>query len=158
MCVNVLIAWMLCALCECLEPAEARRGCWMPWNWTCRLLWATMWLLGSEPQTSARTSVLNHTESDFQDLDLYSMFYKFIIIKLTPKSSYCHVLVIVIWIDFFKNLLVFFFFLFSKISRHGLPMQARLALDSWSQSLRLPNVTGMPGKNLWFFFLMKWKF
>jgi hypothetical protein len=42
-------------------PAEARRGRWIFWNWSYRLLWATLCMLGIEPGSSGRaTSALSH--------------------------------------------------------------------------------------------------
>lgn len=39
-------AWMyVCDPHACL--VEARRGCQVPWNWTCGWLWMAMWVLGS---------------------------------------------------------------------------------------------------------------
>lgn len=32
---------------------EARRGCWISWNWS-TLMWATMWVLGTNPLSSTR--------------------------------------------------------------------------------------------------------
>ena len=49
------------ALCR-----EARRGAWMPWNWSSRWLWATMWVLGIEPESPGRAIMLETTEPSFQ--------------------------------------------------------------------------------------------
>lgn len=32
-----------------LTPAEARKGCWIPWDWNYSQLWAVMWVLGIKP-------------------------------------------------------------------------------------------------------------
>lgn len=44
-----------------LVSAEARRGCWIPWNWNCRRLWATPWLL--DILGTLRTRLLMFKES-----------------------------------------------------------------------------------------------
>lgn len=38
-------------------PMDAQRGCQIPWNWSCRRLWATqkIWVLGTELRSCART-------------------------------------------------------------------------------------------------------
>lgn len=48
-----------CAPCACLLPTQVRR-LWISWKETYRLLWVTIWVLGTEPQPSARAiSALN---------------------------------------------------------------------------------------------------
>ena len=48
----------------CTVPKEARKGCWIPWNWNYSYLWAAMWVLGIEPGPSGRpASSLNHWAS-----------------------------------------------------------------------------------------------
>ena len=49
----------LCMLCACLVPTEARRGHRLPWNWSYRWLWATVWVLRIEPISGRVASVLN---------------------------------------------------------------------------------------------------
>ena len=41
-----------CAQHACLVPT--RRGCWLPWDWSCMWLWAVMWMVGSKFMSSAR--------------------------------------------------------------------------------------------------------
>lgn len=44
----------------CLLPAEARRGCPIPWSWSYRLFGAAKWVLRTEARSSGRaTSVPN---------------------------------------------------------------------------------------------------
>ena len=45
---NVFI-FILCAL-MCMSVW----GCWVPWNWSYRQLWAAMWMLGIELRSSGR--------------------------------------------------------------------------------------------------------
>lgn len=35
----------------CLVSMEARRRCWILWNWRYKWFWATMWVLQIEPQS-----------------------------------------------------------------------------------------------------------
>lgn len=37
-----------------LVSLEARRVCWIPWAWSYRWLWVTVWVPGIEPASSAR--------------------------------------------------------------------------------------------------------
>lgn len=37
-------------------PVEVRRGHWVPRNWSYRQLWGAMWVLGTEPEASARAA------------------------------------------------------------------------------------------------------
>lgn len=55
MCVCVFPA--LCAMCLVLK--EAKRGQWLPWNWSYRLLGATKWVLEN------RTQVLGNISQGF---------------------------------------------------------------------------------------------
>ena len=51
----------LCAPYMCLVPMEDSRGCWIPWTWSYIWLWATMWVLRTEPGSSERAaSTLKH--------------------------------------------------------------------------------------------------
>lgn len=46
--------------CKCAVAMEARRGHWIPWNWSYWWLLAAMWVLGIEPWSSGRrVSLLN---------------------------------------------------------------------------------------------------
>jgi hypothetical protein len=55
----------VCVPCTCLVPAaESEGGHQNPWNLESRRWWATRWVLGIEPGSSAREdSVLNHWTS-----------------------------------------------------------------------------------------------
>lgn len=49
---------------EYMVLTEIRRGHWMPWNYTYGWLWATIWMLGIEPRSFARTrSALNYWDT-----------------------------------------------------------------------------------------------
>ena len=50
----------------CVMPMEARRRQWMLWNWGSGQLWATMWVLGTEPRLTARTAG-DSDESSLED-------------------------------------------------------------------------------------------
>lgn len=39
-----------------LVPAEARRGCQVPWNWSDKQLWAALWVLEIKPCCSAKAA------------------------------------------------------------------------------------------------------
>lgn len=41
---------------------EARRGPWIPWSWTYRWLWVTLWVLGIEPDPLEEQPLLVTTE------------------------------------------------------------------------------------------------
>lgn len=55
--------WVCCLLLSVLYVCmlvEARRLCWIPWDWSCRWSWA-MWVLGREHRSTTRaTRVLDH--------------------------------------------------------------------------------------------------
>jgi hypothetical protein len=46
----------VCVPLECLVSVEARRGCWILWNWNYRWNLAVMWVLGFELRSSERTA------------------------------------------------------------------------------------------------------
>lgn len=46
----------VCDSCTCLVPAEAWEGHQIPWDWSDRQFWATLWVLGSKLRSSARTA------------------------------------------------------------------------------------------------------
>lgn len=46
----------ICALTVCLMPTEVKRWYQIPWNWRCRSLWGTMWVLGTSAWFSKRTT------------------------------------------------------------------------------------------------------
>ena len=57
----VCLCLCVCALLACLVPAEARRKCWITWNWSYRQLWAATCMLGIRPSSFERVaSALNH--------------------------------------------------------------------------------------------------
>jgi hypothetical protein len=39
-------------------PEEARRECWILWNWNYKQLLAAMWMLGTEPMSPAKDKYL----------------------------------------------------------------------------------------------------
>jgi hypothetical protein len=45
-----------CTLCAYLGPMEARRGHQMPWNWSYKWLWASMWVMQTKPGSSPRVA------------------------------------------------------------------------------------------------------
>lgn len=52
-------AWKyLCVPHACLVPLEARRWCWILWNWSYRWLLTTILVLGLEPLSSEKSSYL----------------------------------------------------------------------------------------------------
>lgn len=62
--VFILCKWVFCLhVCLCTTyvsgATNARRGCWMPWDWSYRQLrlWAIMWMLGIEPRSSGATVI-----------------------------------------------------------------------------------------------------
>lgn len=40
----------------CVVHKEARRGHGIPWDWSCRCLWATLWILGIKPRCSGKAN------------------------------------------------------------------------------------------------------
>lgn len=46
----------VCASCTYFVPAEVRRRHWIPWTWSYRCLWTTMWVLRPEPRFSSKTA------------------------------------------------------------------------------------------------------
>lgn len=61
-----ICVWMFClhvhmpTMCMCLGPAEVRRGHSVPWNWSFRWLWVTMWVIKPKSESSTRgVSALN---------------------------------------------------------------------------------------------------
>lgn len=64
MCTNVLPVYVYVPH-KCLVPTEARRGHWLPWNWSYRLLWISLWVSGTEPRSSpkAANAALSHSSS-----------------------------------------------------------------------------------------------
>lgn len=43
------------------NATRRHRGHQFPWNWNCKWLWATMWILGIKPRSSAKaTCAINH--------------------------------------------------------------------------------------------------
>jgi hypothetical protein len=60
----------VCAPCVSLVPREARREHWIPWNWSYRQLWATMWVLGVEPGSFGRATP-EPTFQPFYDLHFF---------------------------------------------------------------------------------------
>lgn len=61
-CVNDCFACRyVCVAHTRLASMEVRKGCQNPWNWSHGRLWATKWVLGTEPRSSARApSSLDH--------------------------------------------------------------------------------------------------
>lgn len=54
-CILVWVCVDYMHVCDiCLVPVKVRAGCQIPWNWSDRWLWATMWVLGIEPGSSTR--------------------------------------------------------------------------------------------------------
>lgn len=53
LCTCVRCCEFMCTMCM-KEPTEVRRGRWIPWNWSYRLLWAVMWVLGTKFRAFAR--------------------------------------------------------------------------------------------------------
>lgn len=59
-----LILFYVYGCCACMHTCaphvckayEAKMRHWIPWKWNCRLLWATMWVLGTEPGSSRRAA------------------------------------------------------------------------------------------------------
>lgn len=72
--------------CVCLVPQEVTRRCLIPWNCCYKQLWEATWVLGTEPQSSARAasewwiSLFLHKELNFgwifgfNNLKLYYLF------------------------------------------------------------------------------------
>lgn len=60
MCAHHLLAWCL--------PAKAIRGSWVAWNWSYRLLWITMWVLGIKHGSSGRAASVLPAEPSVQFL------------------------------------------------------------------------------------------
>lgn len=56
LCVSMYVS----AVHVCLVPEEARRGSWIPWNWSYGWLWVTMWVLGVEQWSSTRATRAFH--------------------------------------------------------------------------------------------------
>lgn len=69
----VCVCSLPCTMCSQV-PWDVRRGCQAPWNWSCRLQVVgsyLMWVLGTKPWSSARTT---HTLTAKQSLQLYIWF------------------------------------------------------------------------------------
>lgn len=54
--------WVCCEYHVCTGALLlVRKGCWMPWNWSYRELWAVVWVLRTKPQfPKGAASALNH--------------------------------------------------------------------------------------------------
>lgn len=50
------VCMYVCAPSMCVVHKEARRGHGIPWDWSCRCLWATLWILGIKPGCSGKAN------------------------------------------------------------------------------------------------------
>jgi hypothetical protein len=57
-------AWM--HACACLGPTEARGRYWIPWNWSYRWSWASIWVLGTKSGSSGRAAIAPRHRAVFQ--------------------------------------------------------------------------------------------
>lgn len=62
MCMDVLPISNVCGLCACLLLHRSEEGIGSPGTGDNRWLWATMWMLGTKPTSSARATVLLTTK------------------------------------------------------------------------------------------------
>lgn len=71
----------------CLVLAEARRGHWIPWNWSHRWLWlwAAKWVWESNLSSGRVDSAPNHC--DISPVSEYSIFRKLLISELTTHQQ-----------------------------------------------------------------------
>lgn len=51
-----------CILCVCLAPAEAKGRHHIPWRWSYRWLWVTIWALRTHPRSSLRDARIPNYE------------------------------------------------------------------------------------------------
>lgn len=54
----ILFLWVrvctyICVVCACILPMKVRSGHCVPWTWSCRWVWVTTWVLGTELRSSA---------------------------------------------------------------------------------------------------------
>lgn len=54
---GILPGMCVCVLYTCLVLQEMRVGYWSPWNCNYRWLWATVWVLGIEHNSSGRSAI-----------------------------------------------------------------------------------------------------
>lgn len=57
-----------------LVTLEVRIRCWIPWNWSCWWLWATVWILETEPGSSVKVTVLLTAELSLAPRFYFSAF------------------------------------------------------------------------------------
>lgn len=80
----------------CMPRAQGgQRGHLIPWNWNYRLLWAATWVLGIDPQASARAAyVPNHwtisPANTHTTLKAFPHFYKYFANTDLLARSSCH--------------------------------------------------------------------
>lgn len=66
----ILWVWLFClhvCLC-CMFVQCSRRGHWIPWNWSHRTWWSTMWVLGTDIRSFPRARAPSAAEPALQAL------------------------------------------------------------------------------------------
>ena len=55
-----MFSLQVCMCTVCMMLTKGIRGHWLPWHWSLRQLWVTMWSLGTEPGPVKEQPALNH--------------------------------------------------------------------------------------------------
>lgn len=66
---------LVCVPCVCLVAAEVRRGHWIPWDQSCRQLWAVAWVLGIDPNLLEKEPVYLTAKPSLQPVKSISKEY-----------------------------------------------------------------------------------
>lgn len=108
--VQVIHQHMFYAPHVCLVPMEATKKNQIHWNWCCRWLWATIWVMGTEPRSSAGvTSAL--TTKPLQFFILPNILWKLQIHVEVEKTVQCFDMKIYIILNFTASHLYSFYLL-----------------------------------------------
>lgn len=83
--------------CMSLVFTETKTGCWIPWNWCYRQLWASMWELGTKVGLSARAASTLYLWDTSQPLNRNSFKCKILHVSFSTYSGFS------IWIRNWKS-------------------------------------------------------
>ena len=90
MCMDVLSISNVCGLCACLLPHRSEEGIGSPRTGVNRWLWATMWMLGTKPTSSARATVLLTTKHLFTHPQIYELSRLYLaLLSMVISASEC---------------------------------------------------------------------
>lgn len=79
----------VCAPFECLVPVESRRRLFLIcWNWSYRLLGSDPWMLGTESESSARTSTLITQTCPQPIFQIFKIERFHLFVKLISKQDF----------------------------------------------------------------------